>query len=214
MLVLVEKLNIFYFVAKVTGTLQSEVSTFYLDSWPVDPYRTASALLIRSNFPLSLNNITSKLNLLVRLIPEVSSVTVQGRRWIWTAPLISLWSVFFFLQRNDILVEIWEWFMRQRTQCSGKNDSAAPQFPSPTSSVWVTVFCGMFPAIAENNTKASARTHMHTETHTHTLILMINHICYSCTKRFLQNCHREPVSDTAQLLRLYILFIVIHIHAS
>lgn len=74
--------------------------------------------------------------------------------------------------------------MKQRTQCSGKNDSAAPRFPSPTTSVWATVFCGMFPAIAENNTRATAYKNTHTHAHTHgrTLILIINHIRCFFTK--------------------------------
>ncbi|XP_017286597.3 uromodulin-like 1 [Kryptolebias marmoratus] len=63
--------------ATVIGALQLEVSIFYLDSWPIHPFRTATSLLIRSNFTLSLLSITSKLNLLLKLIPEVSSVTVQ-----------------------------------------------------------------------------------------------------------------------------------------
>ncbi|XP_037543647.1 uromodulin-like 1 [Nematolebias whitei] len=63
--------------AMVTGAVQSEVSIFYLHSGPVRPYRTAVSLLIRSSFTLSLNNITSKLNLLLRFMPEVSAVTVQ-----------------------------------------------------------------------------------------------------------------------------------------
>ncbi|KAM6907148.1 uromodulin-like 1 [Xenentodon cancila] len=63
--------------AMVTGALASEVSIYYLSSWPVHPYRTATSLLIGCNFTLSLYDVTSKLHLLVRHIPEVSSVTVE-----------------------------------------------------------------------------------------------------------------------------------------
>ncbi|XP_070773809.1 uromodulin-like 1 [Enoplosus armatus] len=63
--------------AMVTGALQSEVSVYYLSSWPVHPYRTATSLLIECNFTLSLHNVTSKLHLLLKHIQEVSSVTVE-----------------------------------------------------------------------------------------------------------------------------------------
>ncbi|XP_041864458.1 uromodulin-like 1 [Melanotaenia boesemani] len=63
--------------AMVTGALQNEVSIYYLNSWSVHPYRTATSLLIKCNFTLSLYNVTSKLQLLLKHIPEVSSVTVQ-----------------------------------------------------------------------------------------------------------------------------------------
>ncbi|XP_035483081.2 uromodulin-like 1 [Scophthalmus maximus] len=64
--------------AMVTGALQSDdVSVYYLSSWPVHPYRTATSLLIDCNFTLSLHNVTSKLHLLLKHIQEVSSVTVE-----------------------------------------------------------------------------------------------------------------------------------------
>ncbi|XP_023273462.1 uromodulin-like 1 [Seriola lalandi dorsalis] len=64
--------------AMVTGALQSdEVSVYYLSSWPVHPYRTATSLLIDCNVTLSLYNVTSKLHLLLKNIEEVSSVTVE-----------------------------------------------------------------------------------------------------------------------------------------
>ncbi|XP_008285511.1 uromodulin-like 1 [Stegastes partitus] len=63
--------------AMVTGALQSEVSIYYLNSWPVHPHRTATSLLIVCDFPPSLHNVTSKLHLLLKHIQEVSSVTVR-----------------------------------------------------------------------------------------------------------------------------------------
>ncbi|XP_074467490.1 uromodulin-like 1 isoform X2 [Sebastes fasciatus] len=63
--------------AMVTGALQSDVSVYYLGSQPVHPYRTATSLLIVSNCPLSLYNVTSKLHLLLKHIQEVSSVSVE-----------------------------------------------------------------------------------------------------------------------------------------
>lgn len=63
----------------MTGALQSdEVSVYYLSSWPVHPYRTATSLLIDCNTTMSLHNVTSKLHLLLKHIDEVSSVTVEG----------------------------------------------------------------------------------------------------------------------------------------
>ncbi|XP_029375715.1 uromodulin-like 1 [Echeneis naucrates] len=64
--------------AMVTGALQmDDISVYYLSSWPVHPYRTATSLLITCNFTLSLYNVTSKLHLLLKHIEEVSSVTVE-----------------------------------------------------------------------------------------------------------------------------------------
>ncbi|XP_073335772.1 uromodulin-like 1 [Pagrus major] len=63
--------------AMVTGALESDVSVYYLSTWPVHPYRTATSLLIDGNFPLSLYNVTSQLHLLLKHIQEVSSVTVE-----------------------------------------------------------------------------------------------------------------------------------------
>uniref|UniRef100_UPI003AABF7DC uromodulin-like 1 n=1 Tax=Centroberyx gerrardi TaxID=166262 RepID=UPI003AABF7DC len=64
--------------AMVTGALDSpNVSVQYLSSGPVHPFRTATSLLIDSDFPLSLSNATSKLHLLLKHIGEVSSVTVE-----------------------------------------------------------------------------------------------------------------------------------------
>uniref|UniRef100_H3C2F0 EGF-like domain-containing protein n=1 Tax=Tetraodon nigroviridis TaxID=99883 RepID=H3C2F0_TETNG len=61
--------------AMVTGALRQNVSIRYMDSWPVDPYRTATALLL--SCPFDLHNVTSKLLLLLKHIEEVSSVTVE-----------------------------------------------------------------------------------------------------------------------------------------
>ncbi|XP_056910998.1 uromodulin-like 1 isoform X3 [Takifugu flavidus] len=61
----------------VWGALQSNVSIHYLDSWPVYPYRTATALLLHCPFDLLLHNVTSKLHLLLKDIEEVLSVTVE-----------------------------------------------------------------------------------------------------------------------------------------
>ncbi|XP_074529195.1 uromodulin-like 1 [Halichoeres trimaculatus] len=63
--------------AMVTGALQADVSVYYLSSWPVHPYRTATSLLIECNSSLSLHNVTSKLHLLLAHIQEVSSVSVE-----------------------------------------------------------------------------------------------------------------------------------------
>ncbi|XP_076606246.1 uromodulin-like 1 [Chaetodon auriga] len=64
--------------AMVTGALQqSDVSVYFLSSWPVHPYRTATSLLIDCSSALSLYNVTSKLHLLLKHIQEVSSVTVE-----------------------------------------------------------------------------------------------------------------------------------------
>lgn len=62
----------------MTGALESDVSVYYLSTWPVHPYRTATSLLIDGNFPLSLHNVTSQLHLLLKHIQEVSSVSVEG----------------------------------------------------------------------------------------------------------------------------------------
>ncbi|XP_057677072.1 uromodulin-like 1 [Corythoichthys intestinalis] len=63
--------------AMVTGALQFvNFSVYYLASWPVHPYRTATSLLIDCSLSLSLHNITSKLHFLLKHIPEVSAVTV------------------------------------------------------------------------------------------------------------------------------------------
>ncbi|KAG7222808.1 hypothetical protein INR49_016060 [Caranx melampygus] len=65
-------------ILQVSGALQSdEVSVYYLSSWPVHPYRTATSLLIDCNATMSLHNVTSKLHLLLKHIVEVSSVTVE-----------------------------------------------------------------------------------------------------------------------------------------
>lgn len=68
------------------------------------PYRTATSLLVDFSFTLPLYNVTSRLNLLLKHIPEVSAVTVEGEE---TGLFVSmnLLGAFFFLQRNDILVE-------------------------------------------------------------------------------------------------------------
>ncbi|KAG7516197.1 uromodulin-like 1 [Solea senegalensis] len=64
--------------AMVTGALQTDdISVYYLSSWPVHPYRTATSLLIGRNSTLSLSDVSSKLHLLLKHIPEVSTVTVE-----------------------------------------------------------------------------------------------------------------------------------------
>ncbi|XP_061660290.1 uromodulin-like 1 [Syngnathoides biaculeatus] len=64
--------------AMVTGALQSvNLSVYYLASWPVYPYRTATSLLIGCSFVCSLHDVTSKLHFLLKHIQEVSAVTVE-----------------------------------------------------------------------------------------------------------------------------------------
>ncbi|XP_068187776.1 uromodulin-like 1 [Antennarius striatus] len=63
--------------AMVTGALESDISVYYLASWPVHPYRTATSLLIECKFPLSPDDVAPKLYLLLKRIQEVSSVTVE-----------------------------------------------------------------------------------------------------------------------------------------
>lgn len=116
-------------------------------------------------------------------------ICYRGRWGDTTVCLKLLWGFFFFLQRNYILVEFCEWFMLQRTQCSGKNYSVVPQFPSPTTSIWVTVICGMFPAIAENNTRASAYTLTHAHTHMHAEILIMS-------QSYLLHLHKRHINLT------------------
>lgn len=60
------------------GALHSDVSVYYLSTWPVHPYRTATSLLIEGNSTLSMYNVTAELHLLLKHIQEVSSVTVEG----------------------------------------------------------------------------------------------------------------------------------------
>ncbi|XP_061819050.1 uromodulin-like 1 [Nerophis lumbriciformis] len=62
--------------AMVTGALQSNVSVHYLASWPVQPFRTATSLLIGCTCDLSLHNVSTALHVLIH-IQEVSAVTVQ-----------------------------------------------------------------------------------------------------------------------------------------
>ncbi|XP_077403819.1 uromodulin-like 1 isoform X2 [Vanacampus margaritifer] len=64
--------------AMVTGALESvNFSVYYLASWPVHPYRTATSLLIDFSFALSLHDVTSKLHFLLKHIQEVLAVTVE-----------------------------------------------------------------------------------------------------------------------------------------
>ncbi|XP_061558480.1 LOW QUALITY PROTEIN: uromodulin-like 1 [Phycodurus eques] len=64
--------------AMVTGALQSvNLSVYYLASWPVHPYRTATSLLIDCSFVRPPHSVTSKLHFLLRHIQEVSAVTVE-----------------------------------------------------------------------------------------------------------------------------------------
>lgn len=79
----------------MTGALQSDdVSVYYFSSWAVHPYRTATSLLVDFSFTLPLNNVTSRLNLLLEHIAEVSAVTVEGEA---TRLNESTWGFFFFL---------------------------------------------------------------------------------------------------------------------
>ncbi|CAB1316443.1 unnamed protein product, partial [Coregonus sp. 'balchen'] len=62
----------------VTGALDSsDVSVYYISSWPIGPFRTASSMLIGSLETLSLSNTTAKLQLLLKHIEEVTSVSVE-----------------------------------------------------------------------------------------------------------------------------------------
>ncbi|KAJ3589164.1 hypothetical protein NHX12_010012 [Muraenolepis orangiensis] len=64
--------------ALVSGALDSSgVSVQYLSSCPVDPYRTASSLIIGSNATLPLDDTRASIQLLLRDIAEVTSVTVE-----------------------------------------------------------------------------------------------------------------------------------------
>ncbi|XP_054611320.1 uromodulin-like 1 isoform X2 [Dunckerocampus dactyliophorus] len=63
--------------AMVTGALQSDLPVYYLSSWPVHPYRTATSMLIDC-IDLSLHNVTAKLHVLLKHIQEVSDVTVEA----------------------------------------------------------------------------------------------------------------------------------------
>ncbi|CDQ95050.1 unnamed protein product [Oncorhynchus mykiss] len=65
----------------VTGALDSpDISVYYISSWPIGPFRTASSMLIGSPETLSLSNMTTKLHLLLKHIEEVTSVSVEGKR--------------------------------------------------------------------------------------------------------------------------------------
>ncbi|KAM6970635.1 uromodulin-like 1 [Aplochiton taeniatus] len=62
----------------ITGALDAlRLSVNYVGSWPVDPFRSASSLLVSSPDTLSLSNATSRLQLLLKNIEEVSSVSVE-----------------------------------------------------------------------------------------------------------------------------------------
>ncbi|XP_061752413.1 LOW QUALITY PROTEIN: uromodulin-like 1 [Nerophis ophidion] len=63
--------------AMVTGAVQSNVSVHYLASWPVQPFRTATSLLIGCTCDLSLHNVSTALHVLLIHIQEVSAMTVQ-----------------------------------------------------------------------------------------------------------------------------------------
>ncbi|XP_075875897.1 uromodulin-like 1 [Nelusetta ayraudi] len=60
----------------VTGALHFDVSVYYLNSWPVYPYGTATSVLIDSNSPLSMYNVTAKLHLLLKCV-QVSFLRVE-----------------------------------------------------------------------------------------------------------------------------------------
>ncbi|KAL0994383.1 hypothetical protein UPYG_G00121500 [Umbra pygmaea] len=61
-----------------TGALDSaDVSVYYINSWPIWPFRTASSLLISSSEVLSLSNITTKMHFLIKNIEEIMSVSVE-----------------------------------------------------------------------------------------------------------------------------------------
>ncbi|XP_046876897.1 uromodulin-like 1 [Hypomesus transpacificus] len=62
----------------VTGTLNfPNISIFYIESWPLDPYRTSSSFLIGSPGTLRRSNTTAKLQLLLQNIEEITSVAVE-----------------------------------------------------------------------------------------------------------------------------------------
>ncbi|KAM9788981.1 uromodulin-like 1 [Neosynchiropus ocellatus] len=68
--------------AMVPGVLQTDPLVYYLASWPVHPHRTATSLLIDSSSALSLDNVRSRLLLLLKHIQEVTSVSVDDRTMI------------------------------------------------------------------------------------------------------------------------------------
>ncbi|XP_034148972.1 uromodulin-like 1 isoform X2 [Esox lucius] len=62
----------------MTGALDSTaVNVYYINSWSVGPFRTASSLLIGSPEVLSGSNTTTKLLFLIKNIEEITSVTVE-----------------------------------------------------------------------------------------------------------------------------------------
>lgn len=67
----------------MTGALHFDVSVYYLNSWPVYPYGTATSVLIDSNSPLSMYNVTAKLHLLLKRV-QVSSLQVEGEENVFS----------------------------------------------------------------------------------------------------------------------------------
>lgn len=61
----------------MTEALHFDASVYYLNSSSVRPYGTATSVLIDSNSPLSMYNVTAKLNLLLKHV-QVSSLRVEG----------------------------------------------------------------------------------------------------------------------------------------
>lgn len=90
----------------MTGVLQPDnVKVYYLSSWAVQPYQTATSLLMEFSFTRSLHTATSKLHLLLEHIPEVSAVTVEGEETRLFSSMNVLRAFFLPFQRIDILSE-------------------------------------------------------------------------------------------------------------
>lgn len=160
---------------QVVGALESHVSIHYLDSWPVYPYRTATALLISGSLDLSLHNVTSELHLLLKHIEEVISVTVEGQQMY--SPGHRSVQIFICVSLQECHVCSVLIHLAENMVFRGNNDSIT-HLTSPTIFRWVTVVCGMFPVITGNRTKARAHnvcTCMRTPTH-------LQHMCASLMK--------------------------------
>lgn len=175
--------------------MQSNVSIRYLDSWPVYPYRTATALLISCRFDLSLHNVTSMLHLSLKHIEEVLSVTVEGQQMSSPGHSGILFFSWVSLQEChlcSVLIHLTENMVFR-----GNNDSIITHLTSPTTFRWVTVVCGMFPVITGNRNQSEStqclHVHMRTPTQIHFILanLMKN---ISLTGRYLMFYNYRNVS--------------------
>lgn len=136
-----------------------------MDTWPVHPYRTATALLISCSFVLSLHNVTSKLHLLLKHVDEVLSVTVEGQQMFCHSSIRFFWVSLQKCHACRVLIHLAENMVFR-----GNIDSTITHLTSPTTFIWVTVICGMFPVITGNCTIAGAQnacTCVRTPTHMH-----------------------------------------------